>query len=147
MEATIKLSGHINFKLFDETGKLKEEKDIKNVVVTVGKEFLANWLTGLTQSDPFMSYIGLGEGTTPATTSDTDLETPLASRVQGSLSNISNVWTNQATFGPGIDTGNITESGIFSDSTGGTLFAHQVFGVIPKDSLSTLQVTWSITFA
>lgn len=144
---TVKLSGHINFKLFDETGKLKEERSIKNVVVTVGKAYLANWLTAATQSGPFMSYIGLGTGSNVATIADTALQTELPTRVQGTLSNISNVWQNQVSFGPGINTGSISESGIFSDSTLGTMLARQTFSAIPKNSLDTLEVTWQITFA
>lgn len=147
MQDTLKLSGHINFKLFDATGKIKEERDIKNVVVTVGKAFLANWLTASTQSVPFMSYIALGTGSTGATSADTSLETELPTRVQGTLTNISNVWQNQVTFGPGVDTGSVSESGIFSDLTLGTMLARQTFTAIPKASLDTLEVTWQITFA
>jgi len=147
MKDAIKLSGHINFKLFDEARNLKEERSIKNVVVTVGKEFLADWLTQLTQTDPFMSFIGLGTGSTSATSADTDLETSLPTRLQGTLSSIGTVWQNQVSFGPGINTGTITESGIFSDSTLGTMLARQTFTGIPKNSLDTLEVTWQITFA
>jgi len=147
MKEQVKLTGHINFKLFDETGKLKTERDIKNVVVTVGKEFLASWLTVATQTDPFMSFIGLGTGSTAATSSDTDLETPLPTRVQGTLTSIGVVWQNQVTFGPGVNTGTVTESGIFSDSSLGTMLARQTFTGIPKNSLDSLEVTWQITFA
>jgi len=143
----IKATGCINFKLFDASGQLKDERDIKNVVVTVGKNYLATWLTAATQSGYFMQYIALGTGTNAANASDTTLQTELSTRVAGTLTPSSNVWQNVASFGPGVDTGAITESGIFSASSGGTLFARQTFAVINKGAGDSLQVTWQITFS
>lgn len=143
----IKLSGHIKFELKDSNGKIKEVREIKNVVVTVGKEYLAAWLTAATQADYFMRYIGLGTGTSAAAAGDIALETELATRVAGTLSNTTNVWQNQATFGPGVNTGAITEAGIFSASSAGTMLARQVFAVVNKAVGDTLTVTWQITLA
>jgi hypothetical protein len=144
---SIKATGHIKFDLFDADGKLKETREIKNVVVTVGKNYLAIWLTAASQSDYFMQYIGLGTGTNAANASDTTLQTELSSRVAGTLTPSSNVWQNVASFGPGVDTGAITESGIFSASSGGTMFARQTFAVINKGAGDSLQVTWQVTFS
>lgn len=146
-EGLFKATGHINIKLFDKDGNLKDERDIKNVVVTVGKNYLATWLTAATQSDYFMRYIGLGTGNTAATASDTALQTELSTRVAGTLTPSSNVWQNVAAFGPGVDTGVITEAGLFSASSGGTMFARQVFGAITKNAGDSLQVTWQVTFS
>jgi len=142
-----KLSGHIKFELKDENGKIKEIREIKNVVVTVGKEYLAAWLTAATQSDYFMQYIALGTGTNAASAADTALQIELPTRVAGTLSNSTNVWQNQASFGPGVNTGAITEAGIFSVSVAGTMLARQVFAVVNKASGDTLTVTWQITLA
>jgi len=139
--------GRIKFELYDASGKLKEIREINNVVVTVGKNYLATWLTAATQADFFMQYIGLGTGTSAANASDTALETELSSRVAGTLTPSGNVWQNIASFGPGVNTGAITESGIFSESTGGTMFARQTFPVINKGSGDSLQVTWQVTFS
>lgn len=143
----IKASGRIKFELFDASGALKETREINNVVVTVGKNFLADWLTQATQADYFMRYIGLGTGIGAANASDTDLGIPLATRVAGTLTPSANVWQNVASFGPGVDTGAITESGIFSASTSGTMLARQTFAVINKGAGDSLQVTWQVTFA
>lgn len=143
----IKASGRIKFELFDASGALKETREINNVVVTVGKNFLATWLTAATQADYFMRYIGLGTGTNAANASDTDLHIPSATRVAGTLTPTANVWQNVASFGPGVDTGAITESGIFSASTSGTMLARQTFAVINKGAGDSLQVTWQVTFA
>lgn len=143
----LKATGQIKFDLFDENGNLKETREIKNVVVTVGKNYLATWLTAATQADYFMRYIALGTGTNAANASDTTLQTELSTRVAGTLTPSSNVWQNIASFGPGVDTGAITESGIFSASSAGTLFARQTFAVINKGAGDSLQVTWQVTFS
>lgn len=147
MEENMKLTGYIRFDLYNEKGELKQHEEVKNVVVTVGKSYLANWLTAATQSDYFMRYIALGTGTTAAVAGDTALETELSTRVAGTLSNASNVWQNVASFGPGVNTGAVTESGIFSASSGGTMLARQVFPVVNKGAGDTLQVTWQITIS
>lgn len=139
--------GRIKFDLYDSSGNLKETREINNVVVTVGKNYLADWLTQATQADYFMRYIALGTGTNAANASDTALQTELSTRVAGTLTPSSNVWQNVASFGPGVDTGAITESGIFSASTSGTMFARQTFAVINKGAGDSLQVTWQITFS
>lgn len=148
MEDNMKLTGHINFKLFDANGNLKDERDIKNVVVTVGKAYLATWLAAATQSDYFMKYVGLGTGSTAANASDTDLETPLATRATATITAPGGaVWQSVSNFNAGVNTGAVTEAGIFSASSSGTLMARQVFTVINKGASDTLQVTWQITIS
>jgi len=141
------LKGHINLKLYGPDGKLKTERDVKNVIVTVGKNFLATWLAQATQATPFMNYVGLGTGTNAAAAGDIDLQTPVSPRVAGVLTDSTNVWENQATFGPGIATGAITESGLFSVLTSGTLMARQVFPVVNKLAGDTIVFTWQITIS
>lgn len=143
----MKVTGHISLRLFGQDGSLKESREVKNVVVTVGKNFLAQWLAAATQADYFMRYLALGTGTNAASVSDTTLQTELSTRVAGTLTNSTNVWQNQATFGPGVDTGAITEAGIFSASSAGTLFARQTFAVVNKAAGDSLQLTWQVTFS
>ena len=147
MQEKIRVKGHIIAKLFDKAGNLKDIRDIDNLVVTVGKNYLATWLAAASQAGEFMSYIGVGTGTNSPTAGDTDLQTPLSTRVQGTLSSSSNVWQNVASFGAGVDTGAITEAGLFSVSSSGTLFARQTFSVINKGANDTLQITWQVTFS
>jgi hypothetical protein len=147
MNEILNLKGHINLKLYGPDGVLKDERDIDNVVVTVGKTYLATWLTAATQADYFMRYVALGTGTTAASSSDTAMETPLPTRVAGTLSNASNVWQNSAAFGAGVNTGAVTEAGLFSASSGGTMFAHQVFPVVNKQPGDSITFVWSITLS
>lgn len=147
MEETLKLKGRINFKLFDENGNLKDERNIENTIVTAGKNYLATWLAAASQAGAFMQYIALGTGTTAASSADTALQTETGTRVAGTVTSSTNVWQNIALFGAGVSTGAITEAGILSASSVGTLFARQVFSVINKAAGDSLQITWQVTFA
>jgi hypothetical protein len=141
------LRGHINLKLYDKLGNLKSEIDKANVVVTAGKNFTAAWLAAATQAVPFMNYIALGTGTTAATAGDTALETEIGTRVAGTISSSTSVWTNQATFGPGVSTGAITEAGVFSAAAAGTMLARQTFAVQNKLAGDTIVFTWNVTLS
>lgn len=147
VNGSFKLTGRVNYKLFDANGNLKDERNVNNVVVTVGKAYLATWLTAATQSGYFMQYVGVGTGSTAASASDTTLETPLATRVAGTLSSVGAVWQSVADFPAGTNTGAITEAGIFSASTSGTMMARQVFSVINKGAGDSLSVTWQLTIS
>lgn len=147
MKEGIKLTGFITFKLFDSHGKLKDTRSVKNVITTAGKNALAAWLAQATQSDYFMKYLAIGTGTNAAQVSDTTLQTEIGSRAIGTISNSTNVWQTQGTFGPGVATGAITEAGIFNAASSGSMLARQVFGVINKDAGDSLQVTWQVTFS
>lgn len=150
-EEFIKAKGHVFYELRDSKGRLKKKWDVDNLVVTVGKNYLAAWLAAASQSDEFMSYVGLGTGTNAASASDTALQTEFSgggySRIQGTLTSSTNVWQNVASFPAGNGTGAITEAGLFSASTSGTMFARQVFSAVNKASGDTLQVTWQVTFS
>src|SRR5438309_1019341 len=117
---SIKVTGQINFKLYDAEGKLKENRDIRNTVVTAGKTYLATWLAAASQAGTFMQYIALGTGSTAANVADTTLQTECATRVAGTITSSTNVWQNAATFGAGVNTGAITEAGLLSASSSGT---------------------------
>ena len=149
-DEVLHITGSVKVTLIGSDGWVKQQHETKNLVVTVGKTYLATWLAAATQSGPFMSYVGLGTNSTAASSGDTTLGTELSgggySRQQGTLTNSSNVWTNTVTFAPGNGTAAITEAGLFSASTSGTLFAHQVFSAYNKAAGDTLVIAWSVTF-
>lgn len=148
---SFKLKGSVTVKLIGPDGTIKQQHTDHNLVVTVGKNYLATWLAADPQSASFMKFIGLGTGTSGPFSSDTTLGTEFSgggySRSSGTLSNASNVWTNTASFAPGNGTGAVTEAGLFSASTSGTMFARQVFSVYNKAAGDTLTVVWNVTFA
>lgn len=147
VKESVTLKGRFIVELFDANGVRKDLRIVENTIVTVGKSYLAEWLTQATQSDYFMQYIALGTGTNSASVSDTTLQTELSTRVAGTLSFSGVIWENQAFFSPGVDTGLITEAGLFSASSGGTMFARQVFPVVNKAAGEAVQVTWQVTFS
>lgn len=143
----IEIKGHISIKLFGPNGEMKTCRELHNVITTVGKNYLADWLIQATQADYFMRYIALGTGVNAAQASDTTLQTEIGTRVAGVLSSNTNIWSNQATFGPGNATGTITEAGVFSANAAGTMVARNVFTAVGKDAGDSLQITWSITLS
>lgn len=150
VDSTHSLKGSVRLELKDETGKVIDERFASNVVVNVGKNFLANWLTLSSTSTPFMGYIALGTSTTPALNTDTGLGAEIAgSRVLGTLSATQNIWQNTVTIPVLVGTGMISEVGLFNQSVvaGSTMFAHQVFAAsLTKNPNNTLTITWQITF-
>lgn len=147
MEEMVRATGHVIHRLYDADGNLKDVREDHNLVVTVGKNFLASWLASASQSEAFMKYVALGTGTTSPSAGDTGLQTELSTRVSGTVTSSLNVLQNVASFGPGVDTGAITEAGLFSASSSGTMFARQTFAVVNKGAGDTLQTTWQITFS
>jgi hypothetical protein len=144
MNENMKVTGAFVVELFDKDGNLKERRDVKNVVTTAGKTYLAAWLAANSQAGKFMSYLGLGTGTNAADASDTTLQTELSTRVLGTLSSSTHVWINIATFGAGVNTGAITEAGVFSASSSGTMLSRQTFAVVNKGASDSLTLTWNI---
>lgn len=143
------VTGFLHIKLYDEAGNLKQEENIKNLVVTSGKNFIASRMQGTTLA--VMSYMAVGTGTTAATTADTALQseltrvgTPNFTATAGSSPNIV---AYSGTFGPGVGTGAITEAGILNALTTGTLLARTVFPVINKGANDTLVIAWNITIS
>lgn len=146
LNETVKLKGSVKKQLFDESGVCIYEHTDHNLIVTTGFNYTASYLA--TGTPPFMSYMGLGTGSTPPTSGNTGLQTPLPTYVQGTLSSPSSaVWQNVTTFGPGVNTGAITEAGVFNDSSGDVMLARQVFAVINKGSGNSLVVTWQISLS
>lgn len=151
LNEALKLTGSVNIKLIGPDGVIKQEHTDHNLVVTVGKNYLAAWLAAATQSTEFMTFVGLGTNSSGPSSGDTTLGAELSgggySRSDGTLSSSTNVWTNTATFSPGNGTGAITEAGLFSASTSGTMFARQVFSVYNKAAGDTMVIVWSVTFS
>lgn len=147
----LKLRGSVKVQLIGPDGKVKQEHEDHNLIVTVGKNFLATYLTPSGHGSNFFDYIALGTGTTSPASGDTALQTELSgggySRVVGTVTSSTNTWTNTATFSPGNGTAAITEAGLFSASTSGTMFARQTFAAYNKAAGDTLVVAWTVTFS
>jgi hypothetical protein len=143
----IKATGALHVVLRGPDGKIKDERNIKNLVVTTGKNFIAASMIKTTSDTPAaMTHMGIGSGTTAAAVGDTALESALGSRVSlSSATNADAVTTYVATFAAGTGTGAVTEAGIFNASTSGTMLCRSVFSVVNKGADDSMSITWAIT--
>jgi hypothetical protein len=141
----IKMTGNLKLVLTDEHGNVKQEEEIKNLVVTVGKGFIASRMKDATATA--MTHMEVGTGTTAAAVGDTTLQTAVASSRVTLTS--TTVTTNNvayvATFPAGTGTGALTEAGLFNASSAGTMLCRTVFSVINKGAADTLGITWTVT--
>lgn len=140
----VKVSGKVRLVLKDKNGKVKESREIKNLLVSTGLEFICSRMAGTSAS--VMSHMALGSGTTTPAAGQTDLVSILGSReALDSTSASSNTITYVSSFEAGEGTGAVTEAGIFNASSSGTMLCRTVFAVVNKQADDTMSVTWTIT--
>lgn len=140
------ITGMVTLKHLDAAGNVISEQTVKNLVVSSGRNFIANRAAGGTAA--VMSHMALGAGNTAPALGQTALVTPLGSRkalttAGGVASN--NTVTYSATFAAGEATGAVVEAGIFNDVSAGTMLCRTTFDVINKGASDSLAVTWVIT--
>ena len=145
----LKLSGQLNIVLKDKAGNVKDEREVKNLVVNKGLEYIASRMKDASKS--VMSHMGLGSGTTAAAASQTDLVTLLGSREALDSTTISGSNNEKvvyvSAFEAGDATGAVTEAGIFNAASGGDMLCRTVFSVVNKAADDTISVTWTITLS
>lgn len=142
IQETVKATGELNIKLFGPDGQLKSEKTVPNLVVTVGKTFIAARMVGTPTA---MSHMAIGSGTVDPVVGDTTLGTELARVALSSSTSSLAVVTYVASFGSGVGTGAVTEAGIFNASSAGTLLCRTEFAVVNKGATDSMSITWNIT--
>ena len=141
----IKATGKLQVKLFDESGNLKEEHEFNNLVVTVGKDFIASRMVGT--ASPVMSHMAIGEGSTSPVVGNTTLGNELGRVALTSGTGTGSVVTYFATFGAGTGTGPITEAGVFNAGSAGTMLCRTTFAVVNKGAADSMAVTWTVTIS
>lgn len=138
----IAITGRVLIKLFRD-GELNDARLAANLVVNAGKDWVVDRFHG---SPPaVMDYQAVGTDNTAAAAGQTALITEVA-RVQGTLSQPASTTDRLVTsFGAGVGTGALVETGRLNAAAAGTLLARQVFSVINKGAGDTLQTTHDIT--
>ena len=141
----IKVTGELRITVTNPEGNIKQEVVIPNLVVTVGKNYIASRMKDATATA--MTHMEVGTGTTAAAVGDTTLQTAVASsRVTLTSTTVTtNSVAYLATFPAGTGTGALTEAGIFNASSAGTMLCRTVFSVINKGAADTLGITWTVT--
>jgi hypothetical protein len=139
----IALTGKLTISLNDEI-----VQETNNLVVTAGKEWVA---ARMKNTSTVMTHMGVGTGTTAAVIANTALETQHGDGRQtlttsgGSVAGA--VITFHRTFAAGNQTGAITEAGVFTAASGGTMLCRTVFGVVNKGALDTMTISWAVTIS
>ena len=141
----IKMTGNLKLVLTDENCNIKQEEEVKNLVVTVGKNYIASRMKDATATA--MTHMEVGTSSTAAAVGDTTLVAAVASsRVTLTSTTVTtNSVAYVASFPAGTGTGALTEAGIFNAASAGTLLCRTVFSVINKGAADTLGITWTVT--
>jgi hypothetical protein len=140
----LKLRGDVAIVVKDKDGKVKDSREIHNLVVSSGLEYICSRMAGTSAN--VMTHMAVGSGTTAASAGQTSLVSALGSReALDSTTASSNTITYVSSFEAGEGTGAVTEAGVFNASSGGTMLCRTVFAVVNKDADDTMSITWTIT--
>lgn len=143
MNDGLKLRGDVALVLRDKHGNVKDERNIKNLIVDTGLNFICDRMKN---DETAMTHMALGSGSTAAAAGDTSLGSQLGSREALDSDTVSaNTITYTSSFEAGDATGSVTEAGIFNAASGGTMLCRTVFAVVNKGADDSLSVTWTIT--
>ena len=143
LQETLGIKGELTISVFDRNGNLKEAKKVPNLVVTVGKNYIASRMVGTAST--VMSHMAIGTGTTTPAVGDTALATQAGIVAVSAFTASTNTVTATATFAAGTGTGAITEAGIFNAASSGTLLCRTTFPVVNKAAGDSIAITWVIT--
>lgn len=114
------------------------------VVTDSGVAYLVDALQGITEPEN-LRWHGCGTGTTAESAAQTTLVTETGSRVQGSLAeNAANVFQTVATINFTSSLA-ITEHGVFSASSGGTMLDRSVFSAVNVVNGDAIEFTYRLT--
>ena len=140
---SLRLKGSLDIRHYRGPVLIHQEQS-RQTITTVGKGWVVDKFQDILAATELLKWHKSGTGSTPAAAGDTDLQTGLYSRVAGSRTeSAAAVYRSVATVSyTGSHT--ITEWGIFTTSSSGTLFARKTFSraVISGDSI---QFTWDLT--
>ena len=140
-----KATGKLTVEIKDKDGKIKDTRELTNLVVSDGLDFIASRMKDATATA--MSHMAIGTGSTAAASGNTTLGTESARQALTSTTVNNNAVSYVASFAAGTGTGAITEAGILNNSTGGTLLCRTVFSVVNKGASDSMTITWTITIS
>jgi len=119
-------------------------QEVNNLVVDAGKTLIAARLSG---SGSVLSHMAVGSGSTAAAAGNTALGTEIdrnALTVSGGSASGATV-TYECTWAAGDGTGAITEAGLFTASSGGTMLARVGFPVVNKGADDIISIAWEVS--
>ena len=134
----LKMTGAVAIAL---NGEVVQE--IPNLVVTVGKNFVASRMKDTTKAA--MTHMAIGTNSTTAAVGQTALSAEVARGALTSTTVSNNTIAYVETFAAGTGTGAIVEAGVFNASSSGDMLCRTVFAVVNKGSADAMTITWTIT--
>ena len=140
-----KATGKLIVEIKNDKGVVVETREVKNLVVDDGLEFIASRMKDATATA--MSHMAIGTGSTAAAAGNTALETEAARVALTSTTVTANAVAYVASFGAGTGTGAITEAGILNAASSGTLLCRTVFSVVNKGASDSMTITWTVTIS
>ena len=141
----LKVTGVILAELYNEEGDLIEASR-KNLVVTTGKNWVASRCAGASSN---ITHMAAGNVSTAAVVGNTALLGEIGrvavDTAGGVVSN--NTITVTATFPAGTATGAVSELGLLTAASAGTLVARSADGSVIQNKKATdvLKITWVLT--
>jgi hypothetical protein len=140
----VKAEGKVTLVLTGSDGAVKETREVENLVVQVGLNYIASRMKDATATA--MTHMEVGTSSTAASLAQTTLVAAVsASRTALTSTTVTTSSVAYAcTFGAGVGTGALTEAGIFNAASAGTMLCRTVFSVINKGAADTLTITWTI---
>ena len=138
----LKVTGNVQIQLFNKDGSVKDSREIRNLVVNTGKEFIAARMVGTPTE---MSHMAIGASSTAAAAGNTALCAELGRAALSSDTSVGAVVTYVASFPAGTGTGAVVEAGIFNAASSGTMLCRTVFSVVNKGVDDSMSITWTIT--
>lgn len=125
-------------------GKIKHDETLHNLITNAGRNAIVARLAS-SPGSAVPTHMAIGTGASAAAAGDTTLGTELDRNALTSNTASTNVLTMVGDWAAGDGTGAITEAGVLSAASTGTLFSRAVFSVINKAAGDTLQITWTYT--
>jgi len=141
----IKATGQVHIVRMNSEGCVIEERKVKNLVVTAGKNYIAQKMVATTNTPTAMTHMAIGTNSTPPLPENTTLGGQTTRQLLTGNSVTANSITYTANFPAGQGDGAITEAGIFNAATNGDMLCRTVFPVVNKGSGDIISITWVIT--
>lgn len=142
-EDTVILHGSYYWFLYDEDGVVVDDGHVNNLVVAMGKAFLANRC--VSNNKAALTHLAVGTSKVIAVLTQTALLAETARVPLSSTMSLGNVVSCTGVIPAGTGTGTIEEVGLFNANSGGDMISRAVTGTITKPAGLALQFTWTLT--
>jgi hypothetical protein len=143
---TLALKGVLRVVHFRPGVGVLSDETMAQTITTVGKNWAQDLFQEADAAADALKWHKSGIGVAVAAAANTDLSTGIYSRVAGTQAEgaSANIYKSVATVNY-TGTRSITEWGIFTTSTGGTLFSRKTFAAKSVANGDSIQFTWNLT--